>query len=145
MTFSYLIKLFYSTINRRNTTKWVYINLIPLKLSITLLLTLPNPKPCFHLLKPTDSSNWNNLSNILVYFSSSFYEQHSSISKRATSFGYGTKSELVNKYLFSYSFRYMKTPSPDKYSKVSGFDPIHKRGISIGLGRDDCKNVSIFK
>lgn len=39
----------------------------------------------------------------------------------------------------------MNTPSPDKYTKVSDFQPGHKKGVSLGLGRDDCKNVSIFK
>ena len=39
----------------------------------------------------------------------------------------------------------MNNPSPDKYTKVSDFEKNHKKEISRGLSRDDCKNFSIFK
>lgn len=38
----------------------------------------------------------------------------------------------------------MNTPSPDKYEKHSSFELTPKKGISIAMGREDCKNVSIF-
>lgn len=38
----------------------------------------------------------------------------------------------------------MNNPSPDKYGKQSDFEVSPKKGISIGLGRESCKNVSIF-
>ena len=37
-----------------------------------------------------------------------------------------------------------QSPSPDKYSLSSEFQPSPKHGITIGHGREDCKSVSIF-
>lgn len=52
-----------------------------------------------------------------------------------------TCSEVRN----NLSFRYRQSiPSPDHYESKSNFDLSPKKGLSIGLGRDDCKNVSIF-
>jgi hypothetical protein len=85
-----------------------------------------------------------NLTYILLYPRPSLYDKPSLLSKRSTSFGYGSKSSLVSKYPLTY-FRYMNTPSPDKYTKLSEFEPNKRRGVSLALGRADCKNVSIFQ
>ena len=40
--------------------------------------------------------------------------------------------------------RYHYSPSPDRYEKRSEFENSPKKGITISVGREDCKNVSIF-
>ncbi len=64
------------------------------------------------------------------------------LSKRAPSFGYGHKMQIVKYYitLFSNSI----SPSPEKYNLQSEFTKNPKRGASIGLSRENCSSVSIF-
>ena len=35
-------------------------------------------------------------------------------------------------------------PSPDKYDKKSDFNPSNSKGKSIGIGRDQCKAISLL-
>ena len=71
------------------------------------------------------------------------YETITTLSKRATSMGFGKKMQVNDGYIFRL-LRIQPTPSPDRYVHPSDFDLSPKKGLSFGAGREDVKFVSIF-